>query len=280
MQNSIDVNSFPFWIFQKAARSGGAFRPRSAAIIPSMRRLLAILLLLATSASAAELNVSAAASLQDALREIAAAHESLTHEHVRINSGASSILAMQIRAGAPADVFLSADEAQMNALDREQLLVPHTRRDLLGNSLVVVVPRGSTLHLRDATDLAAASIRRIALAEPSTVPAGIYAKEWLTRRGVWSRIAARVVPVENVRAALAMVENGNADAAIVYRTDAGISKQSVVAFSVTGSDAPHVVYPVAIIAHTPHPREAQRFLAFLTSSTAKAIFRKYGFVVL
>src|SRR5688572_5190902 len=156
-----------------------------------MRLLLA--LLLTTSLSAAEVRVFAAVSLTEALEEIAAGY---TRDEIVFHFGASSLLARQIEQGAPADLFLSADEARMNALATKGLI--QTRVSVLSNTLVVV---GAPL----------ARARSIALAEPSSVPAGVYARAWLQKIGMWERIAPKVIPTENVRAALAAVESGNVD---------------------------------------------------------------------
>ena len=120
----------------------------------------------------------------------------------------------------------------MNGLEKRKLLLPGTRKSVLSNTLVIVVPADSNLKIAGPTDLAAPSIRALALAEPQTVPAGIYAKEYLRKQGLWSKVIDRVVPTENVRAALAAVESGNVDAGIVYKTDAGISKKVKIAYEV------------------------------------------------
>ena len=229
--------------------------------------------------AAAEIHVFAAASLTDALREIAAVYEKTGGDKLVLNLGASSTLARQIQEGAPADLFLSADEAKMDALERRKLLLPGTRRSVLSNTLVVVVPFDSELKISGPADLAAPSIRALALAEPRTVPAGIYAREYLTRKGLWSGVADRVVPTENVRAALAAVESGNVDAGIVYRTDAGISKQVRIAYEVPKAEAPDISYPFAVLAGSERKEAARRLLEYLASPPALAVFRRYGFLV-
>jgi molybdate transport system substrate-binding protein len=145
--------------------------------------------------------------------------------------------------------------------------------------LVVVVPTDSSLKISGPADLAASSIRAIALAEPQSVPAGIYAKEYLKKKGLWSKVIDRVVPTENVRAALAAVESGNVDAGIVYKTDAGISKKVRVAYEVPKAEAPDISYPFAVLADSEHKEAARRFLDFLISPPSLDIFRKYGFLV-
>ncbi len=236
--------------------------------------------LLPAAARAVEVQVFAAASLTDALREIAATYERSEGDRIVLNLGASSALARQIQEGAPADLFLSADEEKMNSLEKKKLLLPGTRRSVLSNTLVIVVPDDSSLKISDAKDLAAPGIRAIALAEPQSVPAGIYAKEYLRKLGIWSRVIDRVVPTENVRAALAAVESGNVDVGIVYKTDAAIAKKIRIAHEVPRAEGPAISYPFAVLAEAEQPAAARKFLAYLESSAALAVFRKYGFLIL
>lgn len=231
-------------------------------------------------AGAQELTVFAAASLTDALKEIGSDYEKATGVKVSFNFAASNLLARQIGEGAPADLFLSADEASMDRLDRRRLLAPGTRRSLLSNTLVVVVPSDSTLVIAKAADLAGPQVRILALAEPQTVPAGIYAKQYLQSQKVWSRVIDRVVPTENVRACLAAVAGGNAEAGIVYKTDAGISNRVKVAFEVPEAEGPRISYPVAVIAGSTQLPAAQKLLTYLESEAALAVFRRFGFKVL
>jgi len=228
----------------------------------------------------AELNVAAAASLTDALQEIKAAYEKPGGDALLLNLGASSTLARQIGEGAPADLFLSADEAKMDDLEKRGLVLAGTRRSVLSNVLVVVVPKDSPLAVTSPADLASPRLHALALAEPRTVPAGIYAREYLEKLKLWDRLAGRVVPTENVRAALSAVEGGNADAGIVYKTDAGISKKVRIAWEVPPAEGPRISYPFAVMAGTRRPEAARRLLAYLESPAALAVFRKYGFLVL
>lgn len=247
-----------------------------------IRTLLCLCALLAagppTPAGAAELHVFAAASLSDALKEIASGYEKATGEQLVLNLGASSTLARQIQEGAPADLFLSSDEEKMNGLEKDKLLLPGTRRSVLSNTLVVVVPADSRLKISGPADLAA--VRVLALAEPKTVPAGIYVRKYLQKKGLWDRIAGRVVPMENVRAALAAVESGNVDAGIVYRTDACISKRVKIAYEVPRAEAPEISYPFAVLAASGRKAAARKLLDYLHSPSALAVFRKHGFLIL
>jgi molybdate transport system substrate-binding protein len=223
--------------------------------------------------------VFAAASLTDALKEIAASWEIAGGESVVFNFAASSLLARQIREGAPADLFLSADEAQMDGLERAGLVVPGTRRSVLSNTLVAVVPKDSALRIASARDLAGPGVERLALAEPTSVPAGVYSKKFFERVGIWDALAPKVVPTENARATLAAVESGNVDAGIVYRTDAAISKHVRIAFEIPAAMGPAISYPFALVKGAPRETEARRFLAYLGSPAARAVFVRYGFLV-
>lgn len=227
-----------------------------------------LLLLLALPLHAAEVRVLAAASLTDALQEIAREYGQRTGDRIVFSFGASSMLARQIEAGAPADVFLSADERSM---DRVQTAV---RASVLSNSLVVV----GDLRIAHPRDLLRA--RTIALAEPSSVPAGIYARQWLETVGLWKAVQPKVIPTENVRAALAAVASGNADAAIVYRTDVRIARQVRVAYAVPRAQTPRISYPFAVLRGAEQPQAARRFFDYLRSKPARDTFARYGFDVL
>ena len=228
--------------------------------------------------SRAEVTVFAAASLTDSLRELATTYQKQTGVKVVLNLGASSTLARQIEEGAPADIFFSADEAKMDQLDRQGLLVNGKRRDLLSNSLVVIVATTDGAPVRSPQDLAKPEIKRVALGDPKAVPVGIYAREYLERLGLWRAVAPKVVSTENVRAALAAVEAGDAEASIVYKTDAMISRKVRVAYEVPRAEGPKISYPVALLKDARSPEAAGKFLEFLGSGEAGRVFVKYGFV--
>lgn len=226
------------------------------------------------------INLLAAASLADALTEIAREYEKEHGEAIALNLGASSLLARQIEAGAPADVFFSADEAKLDGLEKGGMLVKRTRVSLLSNSLVIVVAAEDGVTITEPEGLAGDQVKRFALAEPKTVPAGIYAREFLERAGLWAKVQAKVVPTENVRAALAAVAGGNAEAGIVYKTDAAISKDVKVAYEVPARESPRISYGVAVVRDARNPQGAKRFIEYLQAAKAEAVFRKLGFVVL
>jgi molybdate transport system substrate-binding protein len=225
-----------------------------------------------------EVEVFAAASLTDALKEIAANYEKAAGDKIVFNFAASNTLEMQIKAGAPADVFFSADEAKMDDLGKSGLIATESRKDLLSNTLVIVVPADSALTLTAAAQLADAKIGKIALGQPQSVPAGIYAKEYLQKIGIWDQVTARVIPCENVRAALAAVETGNVDAGIVYKTDALNSKKVKVAWEVPVAEGPAITYPAALMAGSKHAAAAKKFLDYLAEPGSLKVFEKYGFI--
>lgn len=240
---------------------------------------LAFLLLCALGVRAADLQVFAAASLTEAMKEIATAYEATRSEKLQFNFAGSNALARQILEGAPADVFISADEAKMDSLQKAGLLVEDSRRSLLSNSLVIVVDSASAVKIDSAKSLDQPAITRIALADVKGVPAGVYAKEFLEKMGVWDSIKDRVVSTENVRAALAVVESGDVSAGIVYKTDAAISNEVKIAFEVPVNEGPEISYPLAVIKASQNQAAAQKFIDFLKSEPALAIFKKSGFLV-
>lgn len=228
---------------------------------------------------AATVTVFAAASLTDSLKEIGAAYEKRTGEKIVFNFGASSFLARQIEEGAPADIFYSADEAKMDGLEKQALILKETRKSRLSNSLVIVVASEKGAAIETPEELATDKVKRLALAEPKTVPAGIYAKEYLLKQNLWPAIEAKVIPTENVRAALAAVEAGNVEAGIVYKTDAAISKKVRVAYEVPPRDSPAISYPMAVVKDSKNLQAAKLFLKHLDSEDAVRVFKKFGFGV-
>jgi molybdate transport system substrate-binding protein len=222
--------------------------------------------------------VSAAASLTDVLQQLAAIYEQRTGERVVLNLAASNTLARQVAAGARVDVFISADAAQLDAVAAH--VVPGTRVDLLSNRLAVAVPADRPGRLASMTDLASASVRRVAIGDPAAVPAGVYAKAYLQRAGLWDAIAPKIVPAGTVRLALAAVENGAADAAIVYRTDVVTARRARLAFEVPADDGPPIVYGAAAIRGGGNPAGARRWLEFVQSAEAARVFERLGFIPL
>jgi molybdate transport system substrate-binding protein len=229
------------------------------------------------SAPAAQVTVFAAASLTDSLKQIAADYEKTSGDQIVFNFAGSGTLARQIEAGAPADIFISADDSKMDGLQKKGLLIADSRRAFLGNSLVIVAPpENAVIHL--PTDLTNAAVQRIAVGDVKSVPAGTYVKLYLEKLSLWPALETKIVPCENVRAVLAAVETGNVDAGIVYKTDAAISKKVKVAFEVPVADGPKIVYPLALVKDSPQPTAAKNFLAVLASENAAKVFRAFGFI--
>lgn len=247
------------------------------------RRLVvaALALLMTTTPALAQRGplVLAAASLHEALDEAATAYAERGRPRPVLSFAASSALARQIAAGAPADLFVSADEPWMDDLAQRGLLAPGTRANLAGNRLVLVAPVGSRvrLSLRPGADLARAlGSGRLAMADPDAVPAGRYGKAALTRLGAWRGVEARVARAENVRAALALVERGAAPLGIVYATDARASKGVRVVAVFPAASHPPIRYPIARLARSRDPG-AEAFRRFLLAARGQAILKRHGF---
>lgn len=241
--------------------------------------LAGVLALVAHSAAAQPLTVFAAASLKNALDEAAGAWNG---PRVRASYAASSALARQLERGAPADLFFSADTLWMDWAEARRLVRAETRRDLLGNSLVLIAPAGTgtTVALRPGMDLAGAlGDGRLAIADADAVPAGRYGKAALQSLGLWDQVRDRLARAENVRAALAFVARGEAPLGIVYVSDAVADPAVEVAAAVPASLHPPIVYPVAVTAASRRP-EAASFIDFLASAKARPIFQRHGFTVL
>lgn len=223
--------------------------------------------------------ISAAASLKDAMEEMKPLYqEKHSNVNVTYNFGASGALLQQIEQGAPTDIFISAAKRQMDTLDQKGAIVPGTRTNLANNRLVLVVPNGSRTVTSFAS-LKQPEIKRIAIGEPRSVPAGQYAEQVLQKLKLWNEVKPKLVYANNVRQVLAAVESGNADAGLVYATDARISKKVKVA--VTADDSYHspIVYPIAVMKRSKNVNAAKAFVQYLSSSQAKGVLRKYGFIV-
>ncbi len=245
-------------------------------LAPSLAAALG-LIGLAIPLAAAEVMVFVAASLSDALKELGGAYEKSGGDKVLFSFAGSNLLARQILDGAPADLFASADEAQMDRVQGAGLLAKGTRKALLSNLLAAVALNDSPLSLTAAAGLA--GLERIAMADPRAVPNGIYARRYLEKLGLWDRLAGRVIPTENVRGSLQAVESGNADLAIVYRSDARISAKVRVLFEVPAAQGPAIRFPFAVLKKAPNPDGARRFLEFLSGPQAREAFIRHGFLI-
>lgn len=228
-----------------------------------------------------DLTISAAASLKNALDEVKTMYlEQKPNARVSITYGGSGALQQQIEQGAPVDLFLSAAASNMNTLKNKGLMDNSTVKNLLQNKVVMIVPGDSTLKISSFKDITNSSIEYLALGEPSTVPAGKYAEQVFTYYNLLDQAKAKAVYQKDVTSVLTVVASGNADAGVVYSTDAASSdKVKVIATAPEDSHDP-VTYPGAVVKSTKQPIAAQDFLNFLASDRAKAVFVKYGFTVL
>jgi molybdate transport system substrate-binding protein len=220
--------------------------------------------------------VSAAVSLTEVLQQLAPVYQQKTGDQVVLNLGASNTLARQIRFSAGVDLFISADEAQMDAVAAQ--IDPATRIDLLSNQLAIAVPDDRPRTMKSARELLDPAIRRIAIGDPAGVPAGVYAKQYLQSIGIWPDLAMKIVPSGSVRLALAAVESGAADAAIVYHTDVAMAAHARESLLIPAGQGPRIVYPAALVRAGHNPEGARRFLAFLQTPEAAAVFTHAGFV--
>src|SRR5580700_7403205 len=230
------------------------------------------------------ITVSAAISLKDALDELGPIFQIQQHRQnggsgtaVTYNYGGSGTLARQIEQGAPVDVFFSAAEKQMDELAAQGLIVADTRRDLVGNALVLIAPAQATPAVHNFQELTSPAVKTIALGETSTVPAGMYARQTLEHLGLFAAVEKKIVYAKDVRAVLTYVETGNADAGLVYQTDSNTStKVRVVAVAPADSHDP-ILYPAALLRDAKDKAAARAFLEFLQGPDARAVFQKYGF---
>ena len=223
--------------------------------------------------------VSAAASLKEALEEIKPLYQqSKPNVNINYNFGASGALQQQIEQGAPADIFISAGKKQVDALEQKGLLVPGTRANLANNRLVLIVPK-NTVGITSFYNLTDTKIKKIAIGEPRSVPAGQYGEQVLKKLGIFDKVKSKLVLANNVRQVLAAVESGNADAGLVYATDARISNKVKVV--VTADEKYHspIVYPLAVLKSSKNVDAAKKFVQFLSGGQAKAVLKKYGFIV-
>lgn len=230
-----------------------------------------------------ELAVYAATSTRDALHALEAAYEIDHGVDLVFNFGSSGDLSKQIVAAAKADVFLSADEGEMDKVEEAKLVISDTRRPLLSNQLAVIEPADAPSIFGkpfEPVQLTGSRVKLLSLADVRTVPAGRYARAWLERTGVWEKVSDRILLGVDVRAALAAVESGGAQAGIVYRTDATRSKKARIVFVVPIDQGPRISYPVAAVSGGSSEQEARAFVDFLASPSARSVFEGFGFAIL
>jgi molybdate transport system substrate-binding protein len=230
----------------------------------------------------APVTVFAAASLTDSMRDVSGAWQTAGHAKLVLSFAASSTLARQIQQGAPANVFISADQQWMEFLAKSDLIVPGTRKNLLGNGLVLIAPKDQAkpVAIAPGMDLAAllGADGRLATGDPAHVPAGIYGKQALTKLGLWPQVEAHLARTEDVRGALLLVARGEAPLGIVYATDAAVDPGVAIVGTFPADSHPPITYPAAVV-RGQDTKEARALLAFLSGPQATAIFRKRGFSI-
>jgi molybdate transport system substrate-binding protein len=248
--------------------------------------LLCCVLLLVWNAPAAaqqpKLVIFAAASLKDALDEVNTLYQRDKGQETTTSFAASSTLAKQIEAAAPADIFISADLDWVDYLAKKNLIKPETRANLLGNQLVLIAAASSSVKLSIGPNFSLAQALgngRLAIADPNGVPAGKYGKAALEALGVWPSVADRLAPAENVRATLLLVSRGEAPLGIVYRTDAVADTGVRILDAFPGNTHPPIIYPIAAVAASSNPGNVG-YIAFLKSPAFRPLFEKWGFTVL
>lgn len=245
---------------------------------PFSRRVLVATLALGTSiASAADITVSAAASLTHAFKELAQSFESAhPGDKVLLNFGASGALLQQLAKGAPVDVFASADQETMDSAVQQNLVNRADRKDFVRNTLVLVLPTDSKLAVTKLHDLTQVGVQRVAIGIPASVPVGRYTQHALETAKLWTAVQAKAIPAQNVRQSLDYVARGEVDAGFVYSTDAATLKDKVrVAFTVPLDQV--IRYPIARTRESAHAVEAQRFVDYVLSPTGQAVLQRYGF---
>jgi molybdate transport system substrate-binding protein len=226
------------------------------------------------------LNISAASSLANVLKSIDTAYtQANPNVTIVLNTAASGTLQLQIENGAPADIFLSAAASNMDALQKENLILTSSRKNLLDNTLVLIVPTGSALGLTGISDLATSKVSKIAVGDPSSVPAGTYANLAFTELGILAQVQSKLILCANVTQVLTTVASGNVDAGLVYSTDALSSAQVKVVAQAPADINAQIVYPEAVLSGSRNPDAAQAYLNYLSGSSVVALFIQFGFTM-
>lgn len=230
--------------------------------------------------SSTDLVISAAGSLKDALEEIKPLYQQ-TQPNINItyNFGASGALLKQIEEGKPSDIFISTSKKQVDGLEEKGLLVPKTRGILADNRLVVIVPKNNSVGITSFYTLANSKVKKIAIGDPKSVPAGQYAQDVFKKLGILDKVKSKFIYEKNASQVLASVENGNADAGLGYSTDAKSSNKVKVAVATDGKYYSPIIYPMAVLKNSQNVEAAKGFVKFLSSDQAKGVLKKYGFIV-
>ncbi len=239
--------------------------------------LASLLAVAAPYASAAEITVSAAASLSNAFKEIAAQYEKqYPQDKIRLNTAGSGTLLQQVLQGAPVDVLAFADQETMDKAAAEGVIDTKTRRDFALNSLVIAAPLNSKLRINKLSDLESERFNRIAVSNPASVPVGRYSKAVLEKAGLWQALQPKIINTQHVRQSLDYVARGEVDAGFVYNTDAALMKDKVKVLKTVPTEKP-VSYPIAVTKQSKAPAKAKRFAAYVLSPKGRAVLDKYGF---
>jgi molybdate transport system substrate-binding protein len=227
-----------------------------------------------------EMTIAAASSLTNVTADITKDYKTVTpNVTLTFTYGSSGSLETQIEQGAPVDIFISAAQKQMDALEKKDLLESGTRTDLLENKVVLITPKDKTLGIKSFDDLGTDKVKRIALGDPASVPAGSYAQQVFTTLGIWDAVKAKSNLGTDVRQVLTWVESGNVDCGVVYATDAASSDKVTVICEAPAGSVEKILYPVAALKSSKNAEAAQSFITYLKSSSAAALFQKYGFTM-
>jgi molybdate transport system substrate-binding protein len=245
---------------------------------PTIVLLVLLLGLVRGPLSGADLTVFAAASVSEALDAAAKAFTAVTEKTVHVEYGGSGVLARKIREGARADVFFSADSRHIDQLAKNGLIVADSRRDIVGNTLILIAPAVGGPRLQKPADLADSNVRLLALGNPAVAAAGAYAQDLLEKEGLWPAVHDKVIFLDSVRAVIAAVESGNADAGFVYKTDAALAKKVRIITGVTATEGPRIVFPAVVITGSTRAHTGRAFVAWLAGPEAQAIFVRHGFL--
>lgn len=241
--------------------------------------LAAALLFAASTTFAADITVSAAASLSNAFKDIAAQYEKQhPQDKIRLNTAGSGALLQQAAKGAPVDVLAFADQETMNKAQQQGLIVDGSRKTFARNSLVIAAPKNSTLRIGKLSDLNAPAIKRIAISNPASVPVGRYSKAVLEQAGLWDRLQPKIINTQHVRQSLDYVARGEVDAGFVYNTDAALMQDKVKVLQTVATREP-VSYPIALVKNSGNPEQAKRFADYVLSPAGQAVLQRYGFLM-
>ncbi len=239
--------------------------------------LAALLLGALPTAFAADITVSAAASLSNAFKDIAAQYEKqYPQDKIRLNTAGSGALLQQALKGAPVDVLAFADQETMNKAQQQGLIDNASRQTFAANSLVIAAPKNSHLRINKLSDLNSPAVKRIAISNPASVPVGRYSKAVLEKTGLWNSLQPKIINTQHVRQSLDYVARGEVDAGFVYNTDAALMKDKVKVLKTVPTEEP-VSYPIALVRNSNNPAQGKRFADYVLSPAGQSVLKRYGF---